>query len=83
MSLKRPLFACIAFAIAASAFAQAKPEAVDPANAAKLAEIADNFKKDANELVKAAATGDKEATKAQFGNLTKNCKSCHDSFRKS
>jgi cytochrome c556 len=61
---------------------QARPEAFDPANAGKLGEIAANFKKDANALVTVAATGDRDAIKAQFGNLTKNCKSCHDDFRR-
>jgi cytochrome c556 len=60
---------------------KAKPEAVDPAQAAKLAEAITGFRKDANELVKVAATGDKEATRTQFGNLTRHCKSCHDDFR--
>lgn len=60
-----------------------KPEAFDPAQAKKLGEIAGNFKKEANELAKVAATGDKEAVKVQFGNLTKTCKACHDDFRKS
>lgn len=32
---------------------------------------------------KRLAGGDKEAIKAQFGALTRNCKSCHDDFRKS
>lgn len=60
---------------------QAKAEAVDPANAVKLAEIAAGFRKEAGELVKVAAHGDKETVKAQFANLTKACKSCHDEFR--
>lgn len=60
---------------------KAKPEAVDPAQAAKLAEVIAGFRKDANELVKVAATGDKEATRTQFGNLTRHCKACHDDFR--
>lgn len=60
----------------------AKPEAFDAATAGKFAAAADNFKKEANELVKVAAAGDQAATKAQFGNLAKTCKSCHDDFRK-
>ena len=60
----------------------ARAEAVDPANAAKLADVSASFAKEANELVRVAAGGDKDAIKAQFGNLTKTCKSCHDDFRK-
>lgn len=60
---------------------KAKPEAVDPAQAAKLNEVITGFRKDANELVKVATIGDKEATRTQFGNLTRHCKSCHDDFR--
>ena len=35
----------------------------------------------ANELQKVAATGDQAAIKAQFGELGKACKSCHDKYR--
>lgn len=40
------------------------------------------FNKEANELAKVAATGDKEAVKVQYGNLGKTCKACHEDFRK-
>lgn len=60
---------------------KAKADAVDPARNAKLGEIASQFRKDANELVKVASTGNKDAIRAQFGNLTKNCKACHDEYR--
>lgn len=59
-----------------------KAEAFEAAHAGKLGDIAASFTKDANALVKVAAGGDKDAIKAQFGNLTKHCKSCHDDFRK-
>lgn len=60
---------------------QTKAEAFDPAGAKKLAERSESLKKEAGELVKVAASGDQEAVKAQFGTLTKTCKSCHDEYR--
>ena len=39
------------------------------------------FNKEANELAKVAASGDKDAIKAQFGKLGETCKYCHDQFR--
>lgn len=60
---------------------QAKPEAFTSTNAKKLADIAGTLAKDAGELAKIAAGGDKTAIKAQFVNLTRSCKSCHDEFR--
>ncbi len=39
------------------------------------------FNKEANELAKVAASGDKDAIKAQFGKLGETCKNCHDQFR--
>lgn len=60
---------------------KAKSEAVDPAQAARLADAIAAFRKDANEFVRVAAAGDKEATRTQFGSLTRHCKSCHDDFR--
>ncbi|GAB2180318.1 cytochrome c [Denitratisoma sp. agr-D3] len=59
-----------------------KPEFFEAANGKKLGEIAGNFNKEANELAKVAATGDKEAVKAQYGKLGQTCKACHDDFRK-
>ena len=47
----------------------------------KVREVAMNFNKEANELAKVAATGDKAAIQAQFGKTGATCKACHDSFR--
>ncbi len=47
----------------------------------KVGELAGNFVREANELAKVAATGDQAAVKAQFGNLGKTCKACHDEFK--
>lgn len=57
-----------------------KPEMFS--NAAKLKEVGMAYNKEANEMAKVAATGDAAAVKAQFGNLGKACKGCHDEFRK-
>lgn len=51
-------------------------------NAAKLKEVGMAYNKEANEMAKVAAGGDAAAVKAQFGNLGKACKGCHDEFRK-
>ena len=51
-------------------------------NSAKLKEVGTAYNKEANEMAKVAATGDAAAVKAQFGNLGKSCKGCHDEFRK-
>ena len=51
-------------------------------NAAKLKEVGMAYNKEANEMAKVAASGDVAAVKAQFGNLGKSCKGCHDEFRK-
>jgi cytochrome c556 len=51
-------------------------------NMPKVGELAKNFNKEANELAKVAATGDKAAVQAQFGKLGEACKACHDDFRK-
>ncbi|MCB1911333.1 MAG: cytochrome c [Rhodocyclaceae bacterium] len=48
---------------------------------AEVGKIARNFTMQANELQKVAATGDQAAIKAQFGELGKACKSCHDKYR--
>lgn len=47
----------------------------------KVKEVATNFVKQANKLQEVAATGDQKAVAAQFGELGKACKACHDSFR--
>ena len=47
----------------------------------KVRELAMNFNKEANELAKVAATGDKAAILAQFGKTGGTCKACHDAFR--
>lgn len=51
-------------------------------NSAKLKEVGMAYNKEANEMAKVAAGGDAAAVKAQFGNLGKACKGCHDEFRK-
>ncbi len=56
-----------------------KPEFFDKPEVVK--EVALNFVKQANELQKVAAGGDKAAIKAQFGETGKACKACHDKFR--
>jgi cytochrome c556 len=50
-------------------------------NPQKVGELAGNFNHEANELAKVAATGDAAAVKAQYGNLSKTCKACHDDFK--
>ena len=47
----------------------------------KVRELAMSFNKEANELAKVAATGDKAAIQAQFGKTGATCKACHDNFR--
>ena len=47
----------------------------------KVRELEMNFNKEANELAKVAATGDKAAIQAQFGKTGGTCKACHDNFR--
>ncbi|NRF70581.1 cytochrome c [Aquincola sp. S2] len=39
------------------------------------------FAKEASELHRVALTGDLTAIKAQFGNLQRSCKACHDDYR--
>jgi cytochrome c556 len=51
-------------------------------NVAKLKEVGMAYNKEANEMAKVAASGDAATVKAQFGNLGKSCKGCHDEFRK-
>lgn len=50
-------------------------------NPQRVAEVAGNFNREANELAKVAASGDAAAVKAQFGKLSATCKACHDDFK--
>lgn len=56
-----------------------KPSFFDNQDKAK--EISLSLSKEAAKLAEVAATGDVAAIKAQFGEVGKTCKSCHDSFR--
>ncbi|MDO9215499.1 MAG: cytochrome c [Methylococcales bacterium] len=56
-----------------------KPEFFKDQDKAK--EIGLSLNKEATKLAEVAATGDVAAIKAQFGEVGKTCKSCHDSFR--
>lgn len=47
----------------------------------KVREIAINFAQQANKLQEIATTGDKAAIAAQFGEVGKACKACHDDYR--
>lgn len=47
----------------------------------KVREIAINFNKQANDLVKVAASGDAGAVQTQFAKLGDACKACHDNYR--
>jgi cytochrome c556 len=58
-----------------------KPEFFDPANREELGKIAKNFVMEANKLAEVSASGDQAAMKAQFGDMGKACKACHDKFR--
>ncbi len=58
-----------------------KPELFDPANKEELGKIVGNFVQQANKLAEVAAGGDQKATLAQFGEMGKACKACHDKFR--
>jgi cytochrome c556 len=57
----------------------AKPELFKDGK--RVGELAVAFTQEANELAKVAASGDQAAVKAQFGNLGKACKACHDEFK--
>lgn len=50
-------------------------------NPQKVAELAGNFTREANELAKVAASGDAAQVKTQFGKLSQTCKACHDDFK--
>jgi cytochrome c556 len=60
---------------------RAKPELFDPKNADERNKIGKNFFDQANKLAEVAAGGDQKAIGAQFGELAKACKACHDKFR--
>ena len=47
----------------------------------KVRDIAVNFVQQANKLQEVAAAGDQAAIAAQFGEVGKACKACHDSYR--
>lgn len=57
----------------------AKPELFK--EGAKVGELANDFSREAGELVKVAASGDQAAVKTQFGKLGHACKACHDDFK--
>jgi cytochrome c556 len=58
-----------------------KPEFFDPANKDEIGKIAGAFVREANKLAEVAAGGDQKAIQAQFGEMGKACKGCHDKFR--
>lgn len=47
----------------------------------KVGPIAKNFADESRKLQEVAATGDQDKIKAQFGEVGKTCKSCHDGYR--
>lgn len=57
------------------------PDFFDPKKADERNKIAQDYIQAANKLAEVAATGDQGAIKAQFGDLGKACKACHDKFR--
>jgi cytochrome c556 len=57
-----------------------KPEFFQQPDRAR--ELGLNLRKEAGELARVAATGDKAAVQAQFGKTGAACKACHDDFRK-
>lgn len=56
-----------------------KPEFFDRPDKAR--EVAIGFAKAANKLQEVASNGDKAALAAQFSEVGKSCKACHDEFR--
>jgi cytochrome c556 len=60
---------------------RALPDIFDPKNVEERNKIGGNFVQQANKLAEVAAGGDQAAIKAQFGELGKACKACHDKFR--
>lgn len=57
----------------------AKPELFK--NMDEVKKLAGNFGAAADELAKAAGSGDKAAVKEAFGKVGETCKACHDKFR--
>ncbi len=60
---------------------RALPELFDPKHVDERNKIAKNYIEQANKLAEIATGGDQGAIKAQFGELGKACKACHDKFR--
>jgi len=60
---------------------RALPDLFDPKNTPERNKIGQNFVQQANKLADVAAGGDQAAIKAQFGEVGKACKACHDKFR--
>lgn len=58
-----------------------KADALNPANGAKLGQIATDFIREANAMATVAATGEVAAVSAQLDKLRGTCKACHDNFR--
>lgn len=56
----------------------AKPELFKDA---RVGELAGNFSREANELVKVAAVGDVAVVRDQLGKLQRTCKACHDDYK--
>lgn len=50
-------------------------------DSARVKELAGNFGREAEELLKVAGSGDAAAVKAQYGRLSQSCKGCHEEFK--
>lgn len=48
---------------------------------ARVKELAGNFGREAEELLKVAGSGDAAAVKTQYGKLSQSCKGCHEEFK--
>ena len=59
-----------------------KADLFDPKNKEEVGKVATAFNQAANKMAEVAAGGDQKAIQAQFGELGKTCKACHDKFRK-
>jgi cytochrome c556 len=46
-----------------------------------VSELAENFRREADELARVAAAGNAAAVKAQYVKLNRSCKACHDDFK--
>jgi len=57
----------------------AKPELFKEGK--RVSDLTAEFAKHATELARVAASGDAAQVKAQYANLNKTCKACHDDFR--